>query len=1128
MSEHDVMMNVERAERWLGQRLARDREPAAIGQRPGDAPVGPTGASPGHEADSKLRAERGPALPQPPIIGLPVVDRQEIDWQEIRARLAAKSGRDYWRSFEELADTPTFQEYLRHEFPRQAGEWMDEVGRRHFLKLMAASLGLAGTMGCLRQPEEKIVPYVSQPEEVLPGKPLFFATAVTLGGYATGILVESHLGRPTKIEGNPDHPASLGATDAFTQAAILSLYDPDRSQTVMHRERVATWNNFLTAIAGELPALQARRGRGLRILTETVTSPTLGDQLQSLLEEMPDARWHQYEPCGRDNVRAGAKLAFGEYVDTIYHFDQAEVIVSLDADFLWGMPGSVRYAREFIDRRRVVGNGEADQSESEQAGGTPDLRMSRLYAIESTPGLVGAMADHRLPLAPSEIEPLARAIADRSGVRLPQGGADMPANVTGKWLDAVVSDLRDQAGRSIVIAGEGQPPVVHALVHAINRELGNLGKTVEYIEPVDAKSEDQLASLKSLVDDMEAGEVDLLLILDGNPVYNAPAAFDFAGKLKKVKFTVHLSQHYDETSFLCHWHLPAAHFLESWGDARAFDGTASIIQPLIAPLYDGRTAYDVLSVLQGNAERATYETVQQYWQKRLNADNFGRIWRKAVHDGVVPDTSAEPRDVDLSFEGNDPRTERPPGGEGDLEIVIPPDPTVWDGRFANNGWLQELPKPLTKLTWDNAVYVSPKVAESQQLANGDLVELTVNNRTLEAPVWIVPGQAEGVVSLSLGYGRTRSGRVGDGVGFNAYQIRPASGPWFATGVQLKKTSRRYPLVVTQDHYNMQGRDVVQFGTLDEYKNDANFLLAGHPSKSREHSHEPFNLPTLYPDEKSDFPERKETDNAWGMVIDQTACIGCNACVIACQAENNTPIVGKEQVSHAREMQWLRIDRYYVGDVDNPDTYFQPMLCQHCEKAPCELVCPVGATVHSSEGLNQMIYNRCVGTRYCSNNCPYKVRRFNFLNYEAFIHYDTEPQLAMLRNPDVTVRSRGVMEKCTYCVQRIQEAKIEAHKENNRKITDRDIQTACQQACPTRAIVFGNVNNSESQVAKLKTSPLNYGVLAELNTRPRTTYLARLRNPHPDLVGEQTRDTPPLDRRDRKIDAGLKDIEGKEM
>lgn len=658
------------------------------------------------------------------------------DWQSIRARLSAAGGREYWRSFEQLADTPGFQEYLRREFPRQAGEWMDATGRRHFLKLMAASLGLAGAMGCLRQPEEKIVPYVRQPEEVLPGKPLFFATAMTLGGYATGLLVESHLGRPTKIEGNPDHPASLGATDAFCQASILSLYDPDRSQTVMHRERIQTWDKFLTEITAELPALRSAGGRGLRILTETVTSPTLADQLMALLDDLPEARWHQFEPCGRDNVRAGARLAFGEYVDTIYRFDRAEVVLSLDADFLVGMPGSVSYARAFIDRRRVS---------------TLDPEMNRLYAVESTPGLTGATADHRLPLAPSEIEAFTRALAEQLGVETDRTRPSVPAGEHLRWLQTVAADLRDHRGACLVVPGEGQPPVVHALAHAINRELENVGQTVEYIEPVEARPEDQLQSLQSLADDMAAGQVEMLVILDGNPVYTSPAEFDFAERLKQVPFCVHLSQSYDETSFLCHWHIPAAHYLESWGDARAFDGTTTIVQPLIAPLYGGRTPHELLAVLAGRAEQATFEILQDYWKRQLGADNFGAIWRKAVHDGLVPDTKSGPREPTLTAADSAQPGEEEQRGGG-VEVAFYPDPTVWDGRFANNGWLQELPKPLTKLTWDNAALISPALAENEQLTNGDVVQITLNDRAIEAPVWIVPGHPDGSISLSLGYG----------------------------------------------------------------------------------------------------------------------------------------------------------------------------------------------------------------------------------------------------------------------------------------------------------------------------------------------------------------------------------------
>ena len=1027
---------------------------------------------------------------------------------------SAGKGR-FWRSLDELRETPEFLDYLRHEFPSQADELTDPAGRRQFLKLMAASIGLAGATGCLRQPEEKIVPYVRQPEDAVPGNPLMFATAMTLGGYATGVLVESHLGRPTKIEGNPQHPASLGATDAFTQASILSLYDPDRSQTVMKGGRISTWGEFLTALAAELPDIRGGKGRGLTILTETVTSPTLADQLRALLRELPEAKWRQYEPAGRDTVRAGAKRAFGEYVDTIYHFDQADVVLALDADFLACMPGSVRYAREFIDRRRVgrafqpVGStGNAGSPHHNQAGnrgetsqaGKPDLRMNRLFAVESTPGLTGAAADHRLALPASQLENFAKLVAAELKVPEANGSTPAMADVPAPWLKALVSDLQEHRGSSLVIAGDGQPAIVHALAHAMNRTLGNVGATVEYVEPVAAEPIDQLASLRELVDGMRQDNVEWLVVLGGNPVYNAPGELEFAKHYEQVRLRVHLSETFDETSFISHWHIPAAHYLEAWGDARAFDGTATVQQPLIAPLYGGRTAHDLLAALAGHPERTPFELIQAYWKTRLGKDDFDRSWRKAVHDGVVPDTRSPAREVSWSFVGGqaEPRDELPAADR--LELMFCPDPTVWDGRFANNGWLQELPKPLTKLTWDNAALVSPGTAEKLELANFDVVELSLEGRTVRAPVWIVPGHADHSLTLSLGYGRSRAGRIGDGAGVNAYSLRPARSEWFAGGVELKKTGEKYPLSVTQHHYSMEARELVQVGTLAEFNANPNFLDHGK-------SHHPEQLTTLY-------PKYEESENAWGMVIDQTACVGCNACVVACQAENNIPIVGKEQVGIGREMQWLRIDRYYRGPIDAPEAYFQPVACMHCENAPCELVCPVGATVHSHEGLNQMVYNRCVGTRYCSNNCPYKVRRFNFLNYDADLSYDGEqaPVLKLLRNPDVTVRSRGVMEKCTYCVQRINEAKIDAQKQN-RPVRDGEVVTACQGACPTQAIVFGNIRDPKSQVARLKDSkqsPLNYSLLAELNTLPRTSYLARLRNPHPDLEGPADDDTPPVE------------------
>ena len=936
-----------------------------------------------------------------------------------------------------------------------------------------------------------IVPYVRQPEDAVPGKPRYFATCTTLGGYATGLLVESHLGRPTKIEGNPDHPASLGATDAFAQASILSLYDPDRSQTVMKGGRISTWGEFLTAIAAQLPGLRAMQGRGLAILTETVTSPTLAAQLRSLLEEMPEAKWHQYEPVGRDNVRAGAMLALGEYVDTIYHFDQADVVLSLDADFLVGLPGSLRYARDFVDRRRIA--------RVDGPAGDFSRGMNRLYAVESTPGLTGAAADHHLPLRAREIEGLTRSLASRLGVVAAEGAGD--ASETGTrgtksaWLSAVVSDLEAHPGTSLVIAGEGQPAAVHALAHAINRQLQNVGQTVEYVAPVEAQPIDQLASLNELIANMRRGDVKLLVVLGGNPVYNAPGELEFAKASEQVELRVHLADDFDETSFVSHWHVPAAHDLEAWGDARAFDGTATIRQPLIAPLYAGRTPYEMLAVLAGHPEKTAYQLVQQYWKRRLGDAGFEKRWRRAVHDGLVEGTRAETRTPEWKFADRIP-ADAATSALQQLEITFGPDPTVWDGRFANNGWLQELPKPITKLTWDNAALVSPRTAARLGISNHEVVELSRTGRSVRAPVWIMPGQPDDSIALASGYGRTQCGRIGKGVGFDSSILRPGRSEWFAGDLELKRTGLRYELAITQNHHSMEGRDLVKVRTLAEIELDRDTI----PVESRH----PEEAPTLY-------PRYDESENAWGMVIDQTACVGCNACVIACQAENNIPIVGKEQVAKGREMHWLRIDRYYRGSIDKPDTHFQPVMCVHCENAPCELVCPVGATVHSHEGLNQMVYNRCVGTRYCSNNCPYKVRRFNFLDYDALFEYDggQAPSLDLQRNPDVTVRSRGVMEKCTYCIQRINEAKIEAQKQD-RPVRDGEIKTACQQACPVQAITFGNIRDSQSAVARLKESPLNYSLLAELNTLPRTTHLARIRNPHPALEGPATSDMPPIE------------------
>ena len=981
-----------------------------------------------------------------------------IDWDEIRRRLAERQGPDYWRSLDEVADTPEFRELLHREFPEGATEWTDPVGRREFLKLMGASLALAGLTACRSQPSDKIVPYARAPEEVIPGKPLFFATAVTLGGCAVGLLVESHQGRPTKIEGNPLHPGSLGATDALTQASILGLYDPDRSQVVLRTGTPSTWNGFVAGLAKQLESGAQPQGGGLRILTETVVSPTLGAQLAAVLAKFPAARWHQFEPVSRDAVRAGARLAFGEAVNTIHRVDAADVIVSLGSDFLTTGPGAVRYAREFASRRHAE---------------TPPAGMNRLYAIESTPTLTGGMADHRLVARQDELESVARGLAVRLGIDV-GGHPWRPTPEQAKWVDALAHDLTAHRGASLVAAGDEQSPALHLLAHAMNRALGNHGRTVVFTDPIEAAPLDQGESLGQLVADMQAGQVETLLILGGNPVYTAPADVPFAEALNTVPFRAHLALYEDETSTLCHWHLPEAHYLEGWSDGRAYDGTVSIQQPLIAPLYGGRTAHEVVSALVGEP-RSGYDIVREYWKTQRRPGDFEVFWRTALHDGLIADSALPVKTP--TWKGD--IAAAPSVAAQGLDLVFRPDPAVWDGRFANNGWLQELPKPLTKLTWDNAALISPAAAERLGVQNGEVVELTYAARRLKAPAWILPGQADGTVTLHLGYGRTRAGRAGSGLGTNAYALRTAAAPWGGSGLTLKKTGERSRLAGTQGHQTMQGRNLVRMATTEEFRK--------HPDFARDPGdHEGGHQPSFY-------PAHKYEGYAWGMAIDLNACTGCNACVMACQSENNSPVVGKAEVLAGREMHWIRVDRYYKGGVEAPETVHQPVLCMQCENAPCEPVCPVGATVHSSEGLNDMVYNRCVGTRYCSNNCPYKVRHFNFLQYAD----DRTPSLALVRNPNVTVRSRGVMEKCTYCVQRINEARIQA-KTHDRDIQDGDVVTACQAVCPSQAIIFGDINDPKSRVSQRKAHPLNYGLLAELNTRPRTTYLARLRNPNPAL------------------------------
>jgi MoCo/4Fe-4S cofactor protein with predicted Tat translocation signal len=1019
-----------------------------------------------------------------------------LDLAAVRAKLQSKSGKQYWRTLEELADDPHFEQLLHREFPRQASEWDESVDRRDFLKLMAASLAFAGLSGCKTNVQTNIVPYVKQPDGMVLGKPLYFATAMPFAGDAIGVLVESHEGRPTNLAGNPDHPSNLGSTDVFTQASILNLYDPDRAQTVTYAGEIRTWSAFLDSAQAVAAATKSANGVGFRILTGTITSPIVAEQLQALLKLYPQARWHQWEPAVSDGAREGGKLAFGRYVNTVLRPNRAEVILSLDSDFLASGPGHLRYMKQFYERRKL-----------EQEAGVERLsgEMNRLYVVEPTPTVTGSSADHRWPLRASEIEAFARALAakitDVSAGHAILEHADAPAG-SEKWLEAVAKDLQSHRGSSLVVAGEQQSPAVHALTHGINAALGNVGNSLYYTEPVEANPVNHLESLRELCADMDAGRVETLIILGGNPIYDAPHDFDFTSKLKKVRHTFHLSPYFDETSGYCQWHIAESHYLEMWGDVRAFDGTVSVIQPLIAPLYSTHSAHDVLAAFSDKSGISSYDAVRD----RLKAGNpgvdFEKFWRKSLHDGVVANTAYPALSVTPKLNPASLAPATPLPAE-ELEFIFRPDPTVYDGRFANNGWLQELPKPITKLTWDNAALLSPRTAEKQGLTHrvaarggehgqilSNVIDIALSNSKVTAAAWILPGQADGVVVLPLGYGRKAAGFTGTNKGFSAYAVRTSDALWIASGGKVSKTGDDYPLACTQYHFNMEGRKILSAGTLEEYNKNPGFAKEGDETP---------------PKNDSLYQEFSYPGYAWGMTIDLNNCNGCNACVVACVSENNIPVVGKDQVMRGREMHWIRVDRYYEAksstndpssydsSLENPTTFFQPVPCMQCENAPCEEVCPVGATVHSAEGLNDMVYNRCIGTRYCSNNCPYKVRRFNFLRFQDW----ETPQLKLLRNPEVTVRSRGVMEKCTYCVQRINNARIEAEKQN-RPIHDGEIVTACEAACPSNAIVFGNANDPNSRVAKLKAQQRNYPILGELNSRPRTTYLAAVRNPNPQM------------------------------
>jgi MoCo/4Fe-4S cofactor protein with predicted Tat translocation signal len=994
--------------------------------------------------------------------------KDKLDLVQVRSDIEKKNGPEFWRSLEELAGSADFREMMHREFPKGASELVDAVSRRGFFKLMGSSLALAGMTACTKQPFEAIVPYVQQPEGLVLGQPMFYATAFTLGGYAQPLLVTSREFRPIKIEGNDRHQASLGGTDVYAQASILDLYDPDRAQGISYLGGNSTWSELVHGLQEPLNAQQATKGAGLRILSQAFSSPTLADQKQQLLKKFPEAKWHFYEPVNRDNVYAGAQMAFGQAVETTYKLDAADVIVSLDADFLYaGFPGMTRYARDFAKRR------------------DPDSgNMSRFYAIESTPTNTGAKADHRLAVKADAVEAFARALPRAEVTNSISPGM---TNAQDGFAAMAWADLSAHKGSSVIIPGDHQPPAVHALCHALNAQLGNVGKTVFYSDPIPVFTGNHSDSLKELIGDMKTGGVEMLVILGGNPVYDAPADFGFRDALKNsnTPLRIRLGLHNDETSELCHWHVDEAHYLEAWGDTRAYDGTVSIVQPLIAPLYGGKSALELVAMMSGQGEPTGHELVQSYWRSKYSGADFDMTWRKWLEQGWIDDTASQAKKVSAkatSFPASTPASDK-----NAIEINFRRDPSIYDGRFANNGWLQELPKPMNKLTWDNPLLMGPAMAERLHFKNMDMSRLELQNgKYLDLPVWVQAGHPDNSVSVYLGHGREKAGRVGNDQGFNTYTLRTSDAPWFASTVkQISNLKQRYILASTQGYQTMDTGDterpVMHVQDLEEYKKEPN------SDEERPQANE-----TLYP-----AYDYKSEPYAWGMAIDLNACVGCNNCIIACQAENNIPVVGKDQVNHGRHMHWLRVDAYYQGDRDNPKAYFQPVPCMQCENAPCELVCPVGATTHSTEGLNDMIYNRCVGTRYCSNNCPYKVRRFNFF---LFQDWDT-PQFKMQRNPDVTVRSRGVMEKCTYCVQRITHARIkaeEATEASDKKAIVEQLQTACQQSCPANAIVFGNINDPNSLVSKWKAKSRNYGLLDDLNTRPRTTYMSAVTNPNPEM------------------------------
>jgi len=992
-----------------------------------------------------------------------------------------------WRSVEDLAGDARSRRHPDHHLFEAGLTALAPHDRRQFLQVMASSVALAGLTACTPRDRTQIVPYAraSDPGQDA-GRPLFFATAMLHAGYASPVVVESHMGRPIKVEGNPEHPESLGATDIFAQAGLLQLYDPDRSRTVRRRGRIATWESFTRTWSEELARQRDRRGAGLRILTGRCCSPTFDAALQRLARALPELRWHRHEPIDDDAARLAARRVLGDDLVLRPRLQEATRVLALDADFLFAAESRVPNALAFAAAR--------------SAWQRRDGRMLRLYAVESTPTLTGANADHRLPRRAADLPGIARRAAALLGVATPGGERALDAQ-TERWLAAAVGALKEAGERALVLAGDAAPAAVHALALAMNAALGSLGITSSWHRRVDRSALGEPLDLADLVHAMRDGEVSALVIVGSNPAHTAPADLAFADALRRLPGpSVHAGIYHDETGRGCDWHLPLAHELECWQDARSPAGRVSIVQPLIEPLYRGQAPQAVLELIATAAEASDRELVRAQWrdQEGFAGDDFEVRWRDSLLHGWIEGSEEPPVAAHVDLEAVRALVAASPEPASDaLEIVFRPDATVWDGRYANNAWLQELPKPLTKLTWDNAALLSPALAHDLGVDTGDVVRLELDGRAVEAPVQVLPGQPDRSVCVSPGYGREAAGRVAQGCGFDAYRLRPSAQPWAASGLAIARTGARRQLAHTQLHHRMEGRHHLRFGTLAAFLADP-AAVAAHEANSLAPAG-PARGPA--PPRPSLLAEWPYEGQQWGMVIDLGRCIGCGACTLACQAENNIPVVGRDEVRRGREMHWIRVDRYFEGPPSDPKFHFQPVPCMHCEKAPCELVCPVGATQHSHDGLNDMVYNRCVGTRYCSNNCPYKVRRFNFFAYAA-----EEPAPRPLqRNPEVTVRSRGVMEKCTYCVQRIRAAEVQARTES-RRIRDGEVRTACQQVCPARAIAFGDLTDPASELAQWKAQPHGYAMLAELNTEPRTTYLAAITDPDPTLAAlERERD-----------------------